>query len=173
MLFRSLVAPFVLVCLAASALLPLRFNLTRSMPLGIYWIVSPGQIERGDLVSSCLPPAWSCFGKARNYLGSGGPCACGARPVIKRVVATQGDRVDLSSAGLRVNGVAFQGQRFPCDRAGRRLPQLHEGTYRVPDSFLWLRGETDPRSWDSRYFGPVPSALTLSRLRPLLVRAPW
>jgi len=136
-----------------------------SCPIGIYRLVRK-PIERGQLVEACLPNTIASYGIAREYLASG-RCPNGAEPVIKIVGATRGDRVDLSSEGIRVNGVALpQSATLSRDSRGRDVQTLRRGTYQTPNNLVWLFGLHDARSWDSRYFGPVPVECILGALVP-------
>jgi conjugative transfer signal peptidase TraF len=136
-----------------------------SCPIGIYCLVRK-PIERGELVEACLPNTIASYGIAREYLASG-RCPNGAEPVIKIVGATRGDRVDLSSEEIRVNGVALpQSATLSRDSRGRDVQTLRRGTYHTPNNLVWLFGLHDARSWDSRYFGPVPVECILGALVP-------
>jgi type IV secretory pathway protease TraF len=53
------------------------------------------------------------------------------------------------------------------DSAGRALAQVVWGARRVGAGEVWLFGFNDMRSWDGRYFGPVPLAEVRGVLRPL------
>ena len=57
------------------------------------------------------------------------------------------------------------------DSAGLPLPHAAFGTYRLPPGSVWLYAP-EPRSFDSRYFGPLPAKDLLYRLAPLWLFAP-
>src|SRR5581483_3260069 len=50
---------------------------------------------------------------------------------------------------------------------GRALRPFPFGVYRVAAGEVWVMSN-HPRGLDSRYFGPVPAASIISRLKPLL-----
>jgi type IV secretory pathway protease TraF len=54
------------------------------------------------------------------------------------------------------------------DSRNRDVPHVAFGTYPVKDGELWLFGEADPRSWDSRYFGAVPTSAARAELKPVI-----
>jgi type IV secretory pathway protease TraF len=54
------------------------------------------------------------------------------------------------------------------DSLGRPLEQLPFGTQIVRDGQVWVLGIHRERSWDSRYFGPVPRSSIVGIARPLL-----
>jgi len=146
----------------------LRFNLhPTSAPPGIY-LLSDRPPTRGALVTLCLPETLARLGRARGYL-TAGPCPGGVRPVGKRLVALPGDRVEVRGATVSVNGSPLPGiRRRPRDSAGRFIPSVPEGTYRVAPGTAWLISEFHPRSWDSRYYGPVPLPEDTPVLMPLI-----
>ena len=140
---------------AAGSCLGVGLNLSRSAPRGLYRAV-PGAPARGELVTACLPLELALFGRVRGYLGPG-DCPGGTQPVLKTVGAVAGDRVDLDREAVSVNTMPLL--RHPVqavDSSARRLPRVPFGSYPVADDQVWLFGLSDARSWDSRYFGPVP-----------------
>jgi type IV secretory pathway protease TraF len=47
--------------------------------------------------------------------------------------------------------------------------RVPDGRYVIPPGEVWLVSTFSPRSWDSRYFGPVPASAIVSALTPLWV----
>lgn len=73
--------------------------------------------------------------------------------VVKRVEALSGDRVDLESTGIRIQG-EFRPARYP-HRTRLKERALPKGSHLLmPEGSLWVMGD-HPRSFDSRYFGPI------------------
>lgn len=125
----------------------------------------------GELVEACLPNAVARYGIERGYLASGA-CPNDAEPVIKLVGAIAGDRVDLSSSIIRVNGVALPGSTtLRRDSRGRLVQTLRPGTYETEATQIWLFGLHDARSWDSRYFGPIPRQSLIGAVDPVFTLA--
>jgi type IV secretory pathway protease TraF len=60
--------------MGASTTMGMRWNMTPSMPMGL-WAVQPiqGPVERDEVVTLCLEPAAAALGRARGYL-TGGEC---------------------------------------------------------------------------------------------------
>jgi type IV secretory pathway protease TraF len=54
------------------------------------------------------------------------------------------------------------------DSAGRPLPHVAWGKRRVAAGQVWLFGFNDRRSWDSRYFGPVPLANVRGEIKAVI-----
>jgi signal peptidase I len=81
---------------------------------------------------------------------------------LKRVVATAGDRVEVSSDAVVVNG-----RRIPL--AGWPGPS-HDEVLTVPDGHLYLLGDNHARSVDSRSFGSVPEAEVVAEVLVVIPR---
>lgn len=121
------------VVLAAAKFLGFRFNLTSSLPVGLYRVTNDlPALERGTIVLYCLPKSVAAFAHDRGYVPSGGRCAAGLMPVGKVVVAIPGDTVGITTRGITVNGkVQLHSRPLIRDRKGKRLPQLVGGSYAV------------------------------------------
>jgi len=149
----------------------LRVNATASMPRGL-WRVTPvnADLDRGEIVSVCPPevPA-TREAAARGYLVAGG-CEGGTEPLVKPVAAVAGDMVTVAPEGIAVNGAAIGNTaRLTQDSAGRALHPVPAGSYLVAPGQVWLLSGHTPRSFDSRYFGPVPVGNVLGLARPVWV----
>ena len=143
----------------------LRINWTTSLPVGLYETERP-QLRRGVVVLVCLPPAIARDGFDRGYLPRGS-CASDASPVGKVVAAIEGDEIELDVSSLVVNGERVSANAImSTDSLGRPLTHWPMGKYVVGRDEIWLVG-VDERSWDSRYFGPIPRSAVLASLRPL------
>jgi conjugative transfer signal peptidase TraF len=146
----------------------LNSNTDSAAPAGIYRVVS-GKFQRGDLVAACLPIAIARQGLARGYLRTGA-CAGNAEPVGKIVGALPGDIVEIEPTWIGINGVRLKHSAVSGrDSVGRALPHVAWGSYRVQAGEVWLFGFNDRRSWDSRYFGPIPLANIRGQIKPVLV----
>jgi conjugative transfer signal peptidase TraF len=161
-------ASVLIISLLAASLWPvalydtgLRVNITGSMPRGIYHLhASLRHVTRGDTVAACPPLHAASLGLERGYLGPG-TCPDSVEPLLKIVVATEGDIVVTSPAGTSVNGKLLpESQPLQVDSVGRSLVCWSTPTYRMPSGRIWLYAPSD-RSWDSRYWGPVPIANVL------------
>jgi len=158
-----------LACITASHL-GYRINSTPSLPEGI-WKVDPmtRPVQRGQIVSIC-PVDTAIFQTAlsRNYL-SWGLCPGGFSSLLKPVAAVPGDQVSVSVEGITVNGVHVPNSRATTrDSLGWPLTHVQEGCYTVKPGTIWLVS-SHPRSFDSRYFGPLPCANILGRAKPIWI----
>ena len=153
----------------------LRLNTTDSAPAGLYFIlpksltVSPPKAD--TWVAACLPEGLARFSRRRGYLPLGS-CPFGVAPVLKHVAGSPGDRIDLFPTGVWVNGrrIAATTPRTH-DSKGRPLPRPPYGSFRVRRDELWLVSPM-PRSWDSRYFGPVGTERLLGVALPVWTAGP-
>lgn len=140
----------------------LRINTTESLPLGLYREV-PGLPGRGALVTVCLPM------QARGY-GRPGSCPDGRAPLLKRVVAVAGDTVVVSKAAITVNGQALPNTaRRARDSQGRQVTAIPAGRYQVGLEQVWLIANYSANSWDSRYFGAVPTNAVEAVVNPVWI----
>jgi conjugative transfer signal peptidase TraF len=158
----------VALMIFSAGLFHLRIVLTdSSAPAGIYRL-SAVPAGHGALAAACLPAAVARTGLTRGYLQSG-DCPAGAEPVAKVIGALPGDEVELEPGWVAVNGMKFTNSETAArDSAGRPLAHVPSGVRRVGTGEVWLFGFNNIRSWDARYFGPVPLANVRGVLRPLV-----
>ncbi len=146
----------------------LRINFTGSVPIGIYLLspLPPEALKRGMLVAACAPAYAAKLGLQRGYLAAG-PCASDTELLLKYVVATGGDVIDVRVNGVSVNGCLLPHSRpVARDRLGRRLEQWSAGRYHLADGQIWLYADND-HSWDSRYWGPSDISTIIGSASPL------
>ena len=145
----------VLLCGWLIAESGLRFNFTRSLPRGIYREVDK-RIDRGRIALVALE---------RGYLRRGS-CPSGVEPVGKIVVALPGDLVGIDDRGVQVNG-ALLAETEPqlTDSGGRPLPRLSLDSAPLAPGQVVVIGP-HPRSFDSRYFGPISTSQIVAVVHP-------
>lgn len=155
--------------LAAAQAIGLRFNATSSMPTGLWRVVRVSEALRaGSIVVACPPDNQAIRqAVARGYLGTGG-CPDAREPLLKTIAAIGGDVVAVSAAGVMVNGKLITGT-IPLgkDSAGRPLSSFALTNYRLGNGEIWLVANADPRSFDSRYFGPVLTSHVIGFAQPI------
>ena len=149
----------------------IRVNYTRSLPIGVYRTVRAGSVARGSIVLVCLPEAIARYALERAYVWRGA-CPGRASPIGKLVLAIEGDTVVVTKAGLRLNGqLVPHTQPVETDSEGRAVSHYPFGVYVVARNEVWLYSPYHRRSFDSRYFGPVPVSSLRSRMMPLWTTA--
>lgn len=140
----------VLVCVAIG--LGVRLNVSSSVPRGLYWIRSLAMpVQPGDLVAFHVPrrPAW--------WQGS--------TLMVKPVAGVAGDVACLYEkifwVGPRNYGPVVEAPSGPVGA------WLH-GCQVVPEAAVVV-ASSSPRSFDSRYFGPLPEHTLVGRAVPLWI----
>ena len=149
------------------------FNYTHSAPFGLYAeIPNPKAAPHGPppYAFFCPDVRWPAMKGQPNYRSPMRTCPDGFSPLIKPVVAWPGDMVETSPEGLTINGV-FLPNTVPVDHdsKGTTIRPYPYGKYRVATDEVWTVSSFSPRSFDSRYFGPIPLRSVHLWVRPLLV----
>lgn len=159
----------VAVAAAAPPVFGLRWNASASMPQGLYRFAALQDApRRGQVVGLCLPSEWAELVLTRAY-AQGGACPEGHEPLLKPVAAVPGDVVSVTSEGVSVNGMLAVSPPLSQDAAGRPLRAVPAGVYRVAQGTVWVLSNHDPRSFDSRYLGPIAFSSIVAAAQPLLV----
>lgn len=147
----------------------LRFNYTSSMPTGVWRVVAPQRPLRIGSVLVVCPPDNEAVRQAvaRGYIATGS-CPDAREPLLKTVGALGGDVVAVMDAGVSVDGTLLTGTvPLKRDGAGRELTWFATSNYRLRPDEVWLTASANPRSFDSRYFGPVPVSHVIGLAQPI------
>lgn len=142
---------------------------THSIPDGI-WQKTQAPLRHGQIVSFCPPntPVFRLF-KERGYAREGN-CPGNYRQFLKPIAALPGDTVEVSEAGVRVNGRLLRNSKqLKQDSVGRPMPDYPYGTYHVAPNTIWLVSHYIPESADARYFGPISMSAIISPMKPVWV----
>ena len=170
MILRGLLALLSAVLMVATTagtfqLCGVRVNASASLPIGLYGITSDLSAK---LVEFCPAEPFGSLSANRAYRGKG-VCPDGAEPLMKPAVATAGDTVTVSPAGVAVNGVLLPNSApLSFDTKHRPLQHWRYGRYTVAPGTSWVISSYSPRSFDSRYFGPIATRSVRAHLRRLL-----
>lgn len=158
-----------LAALCAPAVMPMSahervfvvYNPTDSVPRGWYRVSSianAASLHVGSIVLARLPADVAAFAGQRGYLPSG-------VPILKRIGAVAPQSVCVREQAVHVDGTmvatarTHDGERQPM-QAWQQCRQLATGE-------LFLLSDTNPASFDSRYFGPIAASAVLGIARPL------
>jgi conjugative transfer signal peptidase TraF len=117
-----------------------------------------------------LPPAEPIFklAKERRYLAAG-PSPAGTCALIKQVAAVGGDRVTISTEGVRVNGVLLKNSApRPVDDAGRPMQPYYLSDYTLGSDEVLLMSDYSAASFDGYYFGPLSKTTIQSVIESIL-----
>ena len=141
----------------------LRINGSASLPVGLYLVSGH---PNANLVEFCPPEPFAQLAIERGYRDAGN-CPDGGAPLLKPVVARAGDLVELSAEGIAVNGRRLRNTApLKKDTKGRPLTPWPTGRYTVGPDSVWVASYYNGRSFDSRYFGPVPLGSIRNYVRP-------
>src|SRR5262245_22161287 len=144
---------------------PYMWLTTHSLPWGIYRRTHE-PIARGRLVHFCLPEPLAHYALEREYIGAGF-CPGAVQELVKSVAAVAGDAVEITAAGVSVNGALIPHTPvYDADSRGRRHQLWRPaGRFIVPAGQMFVLSTFHPRSWDSRYFGSLPLAVIRGTVR--------
>ena len=94
---------------------------------------------------------------------------------VKRVVGLPGDRLEISDATLRVNGIptTFGDPEKPLQyfEMGKWLQSNGSEPYSVPENCYFVLGDNSRNSYDSRFWGPIRREAILGRVTKIYW--PW
>lgn len=138
------------------------YNPSDSVPVGWYRIRPADSLHVGSIVLAQLPEDVAAFAAQRGYLPS-------HIPLLKRVGAVAPQHVCIRDDQVRINGVPVAAV-LPADRLGRPLPAWPQ-CRALAESELFLLSTTNPASFDSRYFGPIPASAVIGVAHPVWLEA--
>ena len=138
--------------------LRLVWNVSASVPVGLYRILPGGVPRRGEMVAVRPSPPLARFMATRRYVEAGAL-------LVKPVAAAAGQQVCRAGAIVTIDGVLVATARA-ADRARRPLP-VWTGCYRLRADMIFLLAPLVPASFDGRYFGPIATSRIVGRAMPL------
>ena len=136
------------------------WNVTPSVPTGLYGVQPGADFTRGDLVAVAPPDALRAFLVARGYLGE-------TTPLLKHVAGLPGDRICRFGALVTLNGNPVAHAQTT-DRLGRELPSWR-GCRTLQQGEVFLLNAA-PDSLDGRYFGALPATSVIGPGHPIWTR---
>ncbi len=137
------------------------YNASDSVARGWYRVGRVGSaasLHVGSIVLARLPADVATFAAQRGYLPDG-------VPILKRIGALSPQSVCVRGQVVRIDGVMVANAR------------THDGVHRPLQAWpqcrslavgeLFLLSDTNPASFDSRYFGPISASAVLGVAQPL------
>lgn len=160
--YGLLIAGSVIAATLATLAVPVSryavWNVTASVPTGLYIIRGKASLHVGERVAVEPPPSLRRLLAERHYLPVG-------VPLIKRIAAVSGQRICRFRHGVTIDG-AFVGIARPRDRLGRKLPAWF-GCRTLRSGELFLMNPDAPDSFDGRYFGVLGMTDVIGRATPV------
>lgn len=137
------------------------YNPTDSVPRGWYRvgrIDDASSLQVGSIVLAWLPVDVAALAGQRDYLPNG-------LPILKRIGAVAPQAVCVREQVVQVDGAAVAAVRT---HDGVRRPlQAWQQCRALATGELFLLSDTNPASFDSRYFGPITASAVLGVARPM------
>jgi len=143
-----------------------RVNLSQSYPRGIYRSIEKSTLDYGDFIMFC-PKNTPLMQEAlkRGYILRG-VCDGGYYPLLKKVAALPGDRVEVKDY-VYINGNKQpKSKLYKEDPKGNPLPRTKDNNITVPQGYMFLLSDYHELSFDSRYLGLIEQNRTISHMEP-------
>ena len=134
------------------------WNLSASVPIGLYRLQPTGNLFVTQLVAVQPPEPLATFLAANSYLPRG-------VPMLKRILALPGQTVCREGLAITVDNIAA-GEARGRNGRGRPLPDW-QGCRVVADGEVFLMNAQSADSLDGRYFGLLPVSAIIGRALPL------
>lgn len=134
------------------------WNVTASVPTGLYVIRGKASLQVGERVAVDPPPELARLLAERGYLPTG-------VPLLKRVAAMSGQHVCRHGRRITIDG-HIAGEARPADRFGRPLPAW-SGCRTLRRGELFLMSPNASTSFDGRYIGALPMSAVIGRATPV------
>lgn len=137
------------------------YNPSDSVARGWYRIAPDVELDSlrvGTIVLARLPDGLAAFAAQRGYLPSG-------VPILKRIGAVAPQLVCAWEQVVHIDSEAVATAQLH-DGARRPLPAWAQ-CRRLAETELFLLSDTNPTSFDSRYFGPIDTSALLGIAIPL------
>lgn len=134
------------------------WNVSASVPTGLYAIRGKESLHVGERIAIEPPPELRRLLAERNYLPTG-------VPLLKRIAAVRGQRVCRFAYGITIDG-QYVGAAHARDRLGRPLP-VWAGCHELHTGELFVMNPAAPDSFDGRYFGVLRDADVIGRATPV------
>jgi conjugative transfer signal peptidase TraF len=151
------------LCMPEAMTIPIRivYNPSDSVARGWYRvgdIDSANPLHSGSIVLARLPASAAALAAQRGYLPAG-------VPILKRIGAVAPQVVCVRERIVRIDDAAVATVRLH-DGAFRSMPSWTQ-CGALAEGELFLLSDTNPASFDSRYFGPIAASAVIGVAQPL------
>lgn len=134
------------------------YNSSDSVAPGWYRIVPADSLQVGSIVLARLPAPAASLAAQRGYLPAG-------VPLLKRIGAMAPQRVCVDGTSVRIDDVVVA-TVMRADGHGRPLSAWSQCRH-LARGELFLLSNTNPASFDGRYFGPIHTSEVIGSAQPL------
>jgi conjugative transfer signal peptidase TraF len=134
------------------------WNVSNSVPTGLYRLHPAGRLTVTELVAVQPPEPLATFLDLNGYLPIG-------VPMLKRVLALQGQTVCRDALTITVDSIEM-GQARAREGRGRSLP-FWQGCHALGEGEVFVMNWQSADSLDGRYFGPIPTSAVIGRAVPM------
>ncbi|UUZ65951.1 S26 family signal peptidase [Polaromonas sp. P1-6] len=148
----------LLMPLAVQNRVQIVYNPSDSVPSGWYRIGPADSLQVGSIVLARLPAPAAALVAQRGYLPAG-------IPLLKHIGAAAPQRVCVDGTSVRIDDVAVAAV-MRADGRGRPLTAWSQ-CRRLTHGELFLLSNTNPASFDSRYFGPIRASDVIGSAQPI------
>jgi len=143
-----------------------RVNISESYPRGVYKTIPKTTIEHGDFIMFCPKDSPSMQNALKRGYVLRGLCKGGYYPLLKKVAALEGDRVEVNEY-VYINGIKQPKSKLhQYDPKGNPLPRTKDNNITVPKGYMFLLSDYHELSFDSRYLGLIEKNTTISLMKP-------
>lgn len=138
-----------------------------SVPIGVYKKTS----YRSDYGIFCLPLNVAEDGYNHKFIEHSSKCGNGFEPLIKKIIARDGDYLEITNNKIRVNSkTSYLTPTNKFDSNSKPIRRSVENGNLSIHGF-WLYGDGSPlKSWDSRYFGEISNKYLQSYVKPIITK---
>jgi len=162
-LFACMGISLAALCVPAMMTMPISivYNPSDSVPRGWYHVGhldDADALRVGSIVLARIPADAAALAMQRGYLPAG-------VPILKRIGAVAPQSVCIREQVVRIDGAAIATVRA-MDGKHRPLPVWSQ-CKALADHELFLLSDTNPASFDSRYFGPITASAVMGVASPL------
>jgi conjugative transfer signal peptidase TraF len=146
--------------------LGLRINLTESIPIGVYKLNTNSIVKKGDYVEFCLNKRESEIAYMKSYIGTGS-CWGKYEALAKRVIAEPKDDVTVTRDYIEINGNKYNQYKQKVYSQYGEKANLISYKNKILKGYFMVGDSDIVNSWDSRYYGQIPSSNIRGVLTPI------